>query len=246
MRCILVLGLLSVLATGMQPVAAAGDTIFRGGIAGAAEPSPLPLWTALVQRARQDGDDQPLKAAPRQSLSLPPISELAPADCNNACARAQWTAFLQSIRNEPRIQQLNAVNRWVNAKPYIEDWKNWGVPDYWETPPEFMRRGGDCEDYAIAKYFSLIRLGVAPADLRIVVVEDRNLKASHAVVAVRYAGQTWLLDIAVPAVVPMNVARQYAPVYAFNSNGWWLYPPMRDASTKPTDLISPARRVPSR
>ncbi len=143
--------------------------------------------------------------------------------CSGACARNRWSNFLESIRSLTPRRQLDAVNRWANAKPYVEDWTNWGVPDYWETPAEFVARGGDCEDYAIAKYFSLVRLGFSPAALRIVVVNDRNLQAFHAVLAVRQSGQTWLLDNAVPAVVPMSVAIQYAPVYALNERSWWLY-----------------------
>ncbi len=119
------------------------------------------------------------------------------------------------------------MNRFANARPYVEDIRNWGVADYWETPGEFFARGGDCEDYAIAKYFSLVRLGFSPDDLRIVVVNDTNLNAFHAVLSARIDGQTLLLDNQIPLVVPMDIAVQYKPVYALNEHGWWLYGPLK-------------------
>lgn len=235
--------LLAALALTTSGGAVAADAVFDSGIEGSAGASPFPHWSRLLQRARAEGDDKSLtgtfhrprsRHAPRAAGTDPPA-----ADCDNRCAQDRWTGFLQSIRDLPWPQQLDHVNRWVNARPYIEDWMNWGVPDYWETPAEFVRRGGDCEDFAIAKYFSLIRLGFSPGDLRIVVIKDRNLQASHAVLAVRRAGQTWLMDIAVPEVVPMALATQYTPVYAVNAQGWWLYDPARVATGGAADSSAP-------
>ena len=224
--------LLAALALTMAGGAAA-DVVFDSGIEGSAGTSPLRHWSGLLQRARVEGDDKSLTGIshppPGQRAPQAAGTGLAPADCDNRCARDRWTGFLQSIRDLPWFQQLDRVNRWANARPYIEDWMNWGVPDYWETPAEFVRRGGDCEDFAIVKYFSLVRLGFPAGDLRVVVIDDRNLHASDAVLAVRRAGQTWLMDIAVPEVVPMALATEYTPVYAFNAQGWWLYNPARFA-----------------
>lgn len=242
MRPVCVL-LLAAIALAAPSGAVAGGTVFGGGVQGAQGFSYFPLWMRVLQQVRATGDDQPMSspapALPRIVLTKPaaapatkPPAGSAPATtattatattCSGACARNRWSNFLESIRSLTPRRQLDAVNRWANAKPYVEDWTNWGVPDYWETPAEFIARGGDCEDYAIAKYFSLVRLGFSPAALRIVVVNDRNLQAFHAVLAVRQSGQTWLLDNAVPAVVPMSVAIQYAPVYALNERSWWLY-----------------------
>lgn len=227
---LLILGL----AIGVRPAHAAGGGLLPGGVAGEQGFAQFPLWGALLQKARKTGDDRPLplRTGPVPARTPGDVGALLPNSCEAACARRRWIAFLYGIRRKPKLLQLEAVNRWANAKPYVEDWMNWGVADYWETPAEFMRHGGDCEDYAIAKYFSLVRLGFPPADLRIVVVEDRNLKASHAVVAVRLEGRTWLLDIAVSQIVPVEIARQYRPVYAFNAQGWWLYPAVFAAASQ--------------
>ncbi|MEI9890887.1 MAG: transglutaminase-like cysteine peptidase [Caulobacteraceae bacterium] len=117
-----------------------------------------------------------------------------PCADDRRCVPAEWTAFLESLQGRPRHEQMAAVDRWVNARPYVEDIANWGVADYWETPGEFLAHGGDCEDYAITKYFSLTRLGFAADDLRLTIVNDSVMGAFHAVLAVRLDGETWLLD----------------------------------------------------
>jgi predicted transglutaminase-like cysteine proteinase len=144
-------------------------------------------------------------------------------DAERTCIPAAWTIFLDSIRKLSQHEQMDAVNNWANAKPYVEDSVNWHVADYWETPGEFIAHGGDCEDYAITKYFSLTRLGFSPSDLRIVIVDDLNLKAFHAVLAVRNGRGVWLLDDQLPQIVRMDVAVQYIPIYSLNELGWWLH-----------------------
>lgn len=148
-----------------------------------------------------------------------------PAGCaeERHCAPAEWLTFLAAQAGQPRRAQLDAVNRWANAKPYVEDWVNWQVGDYWETPGEFIARGGDCEDFAIAKYFSLVRLGFPVHDLRIVVVSDTRTHGFHAALAVRLDGTVWLLDNLLPAAVPMESQPQYVPVYSLNGEGWWMH-----------------------
>lgn len=139
------------------------------------------------------------------------------------CVPAEWTAFLDGLRAKPSLEQMAAVDRWVNARPYVEDRVNWGVADYWETPGEFLTHGGDCEDYAVTKYFSLTRLGFPAEDLRLVIVNDRVLRAFHAVLAVRIDGQTWVLDNQAAEPEPFAQATRYTPIYALNQQGFWIY-----------------------
>jgi predicted transglutaminase-like cysteine proteinase len=138
------------------------------------------------------------------------------------CIPKSWTDFLTSAKPLEARAQLDAVNRWANAKPYVEDMTNWALPDYWETPGEFIAHGGDCEDYAIAKYFSLVRLGFSPRDLRIVIVSDSRAHDFHAVLVARLDGNDWLLDNQLPDVMPLAAEPQYAPVYSLNEQGWSL------------------------
>lgn len=162
------------------------------------------------------------------STQIAPASKVdATALCPTGtdCKLSQWKAFLKETAKLPRDKQLEAVNTWANAHPYVEDWASWGLPDYWETPAEFLARGGDCEDYAIIKYFSLIQLGFQADEMRILVVNDINLGIFHAVLAVhKKDAPTVLLDNQVAQVVPMALASHYVPIYSLNEKGWWMAP----------------------
>jgi predicted transglutaminase-like cysteine proteinase len=111
----------------------------------------------------------------------------------------------------------------MNTRRYITDPRNWGVPDYWETPGEFMTKFGDCEDYAIAKFLSLKRLGWTDDELRIAAVKDLNLKVGHAILIVYHAGKTWVLDNQIKRVVEAESIRHYQPVYSINETSWWRH-----------------------
>ncbi len=80
----------------------------------------------------------------------------------NSISQSTWHELLDSIRSMGEKQQVEQVNFYFNSViQYVTDEQNWGVPDYWSTPAELLEKGaGDCEDLAIAKYFSLIFAGV--------------------------------------------------------------------------------------
>ncbi len=140
------------------------------------------------------------------------------------CAEERLTRLLAELADKPLADQLSAVNRFFNRAPYVLDPVNWGVPDYWASPGQFAAKDGDCEDYAIAKYLALRRLGVPARMMRIVVLEDRNLNTDHAVLAVRDpAGRIWILDNQTPIVVKAERIRHYRPVYSINEEAWWLH-----------------------
>jgi len=198
----------------LAPASAHAASVFQSGVPGSHGFAYFPFWQQVLTDMAAA---EPPSAAHADAAHVPQCANL------RRCIPTAWTAFLDSIRKEPRRAQLDAVNQWANAKPYVDDIVNWHVADYWATPGEFIARGGDCEDYAIAKYFSLVRLGFSPDDLRLVIVHDTNLNAFHAVLAVRDGGTTWLLDNQLPQVVAMDVAVQYQPIYSLNEHGWWLH-----------------------
>ena len=92
------------------------------------------------------------------------------------------------------LDQLDAVNRFLNNWRYKEDFANYGRRDYWASPLEFFLRSGDCEDYAIAKYVTLRELGFSAEALRLVVVQDVVRDLAHAVLAVYLDDQVYILD----------------------------------------------------
>lgn len=143
----------------------------------------------------------------------------------NLCHMRDWLAFLEGLRGRPRAEQLEAVNRYANRKHYVLDLDNYGLEDYWAVAREFLYNNGDCEDFAITKFFSLRWLGYAMDDLRIVVLQDTNLRVPHAVLAVAGQDDVMILDNQIQEVVSQRDIVHYAPVYAINENHWWLFLP---------------------
>lgn len=141
------------------------------------------------------------------------------------CHLVEWHSFLMTLKDKDRMSQLQEVNRYVNGHPYILDIVNWGVPDHWETPKEFLDRSGDCEDYAISKFYSLRVLGMDNTNLRIVVLQDLNLQIPHAILVAYLDGKPFVLDNQIPEVVSADIIRHYRPFYSINEQNWWLHRP---------------------
>jgi predicted transglutaminase-like cysteine proteinase len=130
-------------------------------------------------------------------------------------------------RQEPEVQLL-VINRFFNRQiEFATDPQAWGQADYWASPLESLqRRRGDCEDYAIAKYFSLLAAGMAVARLRLVYVRaqlDDGPSQAHMVLAYYPpdGGQTLILDNLVEEVLPAAQRSDLVPVFSFNSVGLW-------------------------
>ncbi|MEH6545883.1 MAG: transglutaminase-like cysteine peptidase [Sneathiella sp.] len=150
-----------------------------------------------------------------------------PGDCQsgkyNRCAHQKWLALIEDWLELPKEEQLNRVNRHMNLFRYILDPVNWGVRDYWEIPKEFFARFGDCEDYAIVKYFTLRALGWSADDMKIVVLQDMNLGIAHAILVVEFNGENLVLDNQIGQVINANRIKHYRPIYSVNEIGWWRH-----------------------
>lgn len=133
----------------------------------------------------------------------------------------QWQHMLAAARGQATMEGLKLVNRFFNRWPYRLDREVYGAPDYWATPEEFMTRSGDCEDYGIAKYYTLRQLGFSPEQLRLVVVQDRIRGIGHAVLAVYLDEGVYILDNLTDQVLPHTTYRHYLPQYSVNeAHGW--------------------------
>jgi predicted transglutaminase-like cysteine proteinase len=120
---------------------------------------------------------------------------------------------------------LQAVNRFANTRDYVLDLDNYGVEDYWAVPREFLGNGGDCEDYVITKLFSLRWLGYPADEMRIVIVQDTNLRIPHAILAVARGPETLILDNQAEAVLRAVDLVHYVPVFSINEHRWWIHLP---------------------
>jgi predicted transglutaminase-like cysteine proteinase len=134
-----------------------------------------------------------------------------------------WEKALRPFAGLPLDQMASAVNSLANRKPYVTDEANWHVADYWENPIEFFQRGGDCEDYAIAKYVSLRMLGVPEDRMRIAIVQDLEKNVPHAVLILYSNRGPLLLDSQIKDVRYTDSVSRYRPIFTINRTSWWMH-----------------------
>ena len=134
-----------------------------------------------------------------------------------------WQGFMKGHGTEARAERETAmlaiVNRYFNRARFVSDIEHWGVDDYWATPAELIASdGGDCEDYAIAKYFALKELGIPKARLRITYVRSLLLKQAHMVLAYYPTPQAdpLILDNLEDQIRPGSQRLDLIAVYSFN------------------------------
>ncbi len=137
-----------------------------------------------------------------------------------------WQKLLATQQQAPEAQRLKVVNLFFNHQmQYREDIDLWREVDYWATPVQSLWKGaGDCEDYAIAKYFSLRHLGVSGDKLRITYVKALRQNRAHMVLTY-YASpdaMPLVLDSLMDDILPASQRSDLLPVYAFNAEGLWL------------------------
>lgn len=142
----------------------------------------------------------------------------------------QAQALVQQIERSgvhEEAQRLREVNDFFNRRlSFKDDQVVWGAPDYWASPLESLdKRAGDCEDYAIAKYFSLAATGVPADRLRMVYVRARLQGQSLAHMVLAYYAQPGaeplILDNLRPEVLPASQRPDLTPVFSFNTEGLW-------------------------
>jgi predicted transglutaminase-like cysteine proteinase len=184
-------------------------------------PKVLPRWGRIRERAA----DQMAHLADGEAEALPR-------------AILEWRQMLAAARGKNEMEQLETVNRFFNRWPYRLDREVYGAADHWATPEEFMIHSGDCEDYGIAKYFTLRRLGLPAAQLRLVVVRDRIRGIGHAVLAVYLDEAVYILDNLTDQVLPHTRYRHYLPQYSVNEIHAWAHLPVK-AKTAFSDRPAP-------
>ena len=136
-----------------------------------------------------------------------------------------WQHMVDSSISLDEQQKLVRVNDFFNQVRFISDEKHWKKLDYWATPIELLATdGGDCEDFAIAKYITLRALKVPDDKLRITYVKALVLDQAHMVLT--YYGTPGsipsVLDNLDPVIKPADQRLDLEPVYSFNGEGLWL------------------------
>jgi len=96
----------------------------------------------------------------------------------------EYNEIIHSNKKDTSLKQLKKINTYLNKLTYKGDMLNNKQSDYWATPKEFLISGfGDCEDYAIIKYFTLVKLGFNPDKLFITIAYDTRSRRHHMVLS---------------------------------------------------------------
>ena len=142
-------------------------------------------------------------------------------------------ALLTTLAGQDEEARLIAINRFFNQRiAFTSDMEVWGVEDYWASPLEMLGKGrGDCEDYVIGKYFSLLATGMPPARLRLVYVRATQAAVgrqgvtvlAHMVLAYSAApgDDPLILDNLIGEIRPASRRPDLLPVFSFNDAGLW-------------------------
>jgi predicted transglutaminase-like cysteine proteinase len=188
-------------------------------------------------------------------VNLPLVRELALTRYGPDTARVvdEWQAQIEIMRSLPDKDKLARANNFFNARiRWVQDAQAWGQDDYWATPLELIGRGmGDCEDFAIAKYLTLILAGVEIDKLRITYVKARimdngKVKSTAHMVLAYYPSpnaEPVILDNIFIDVLPASQRSDLTPVYGFNSNGLWVGHATAPATTQPGTKLSRWRNL---
>lgn len=139
--------------------------------------------------------------------------------------RAEWQALVAKERLASVGGKVAAVNQFFNSFEFVEDSYLWGKDDYWATLSETLgKNGGDCEDLAVAKYFTLSKLNIPEERMRITYVVSLQTKKPHMVLLCDcFPPQDPLvLDMVNKSVLPVSGRSDLVPVYSFNRFGYWI------------------------
>ena len=139
-----------------------------------------------------------------------------------------WDKVIEGAKKKPTLEKIKAVNDFFNKIKYRRDSRHWKKRDYWASPFEFMGTGaGDCEDYAIAKYFSLRKLGIPDRKMRITYVKykGRRTKYDQAHMVLTYYHKPnstpIVLDNINKKLKLATKRKDLKPIYSFNATGLW-------------------------
>ena len=137
-----------------------------------------------------------------------------------------WQILMQENQDLSEREKLAVVNDFFNSNVmFVDDIFLWNKEDYWATPIEMLSLGaGDCEDYSIAKYFTLKQLGVDEDKLRITYVKAIDLNQAHMVLTYfeNKRAIPLVLDNLINEIQPASRRQDLTPVYSFNGTGLWL------------------------
>lgn len=181
---------------------------------------------------------------PERKLVYPALFGSMEKQSKDLSAFTKWTSMFERYRAQSEANGVKAtlaaahlnvpspisigdlarnIDKVLNNISYVDDQQNWGKSDYWATPAEFLTRGGDCEDFAIAKYMALKSLGVPEDHMRITIVHDTVKNIPHAILIVYAEDGPLVLDNQSRITQKADDITRYKPIFSINETAWWLH-----------------------
>ncbi len=157
-----------------------------------------------------------------------------------------WENLMRREWSSSDREKLEKVNSFINKIPYREDIDVWGVRDYWATPVEFLGRGaGDCEDYAIAKYFTLKAMRIPEEKLRITYVKSLQVGKTHMVLtyADKPGDEPLVLDNLNKSIRPASERSDLMPIFSFNGTELWMAQQRGQGESTESSRLKPWRNL---
>ena len=205
------------LAVGLYPATTFAGYSFADGADYLTASQNFPRWAALM--ARHDAQTRELDGCIADGAQCP------------SALRAFREVVIDGAPLDAR-RKIDLANRFINTRRWsIEPRRD----DDWRTLDEFLHRGGDCEDFAIAKYFLLRRLGFSVDDVRVAITWDRQVRDYHAVTLVHFGGRVYVLDVDGP---PRFGQDNYRFLFSINESGVWDHA-SRDPRHRNDDVHQP-------
>jgi predicted transglutaminase-like cysteine proteinase len=136
-----------------------------------------------------------------------------------------WQQMIRSPDSPVERDRLKQVNDFFNGARFVDDTEVWQQENYWATPLEFLiMDAGDCEDFSVAKYFTLEKMGVEMKKLRLTYVKALTLNKAHMVLAYYPKSDSipLILDNLQPGIQLATDRMDLMPVYSFNGKDLWL------------------------
>ncbi|WP_246589571.1 transglutaminase-like cysteine peptidase [Marinobacterium ramblicola] len=136
-----------------------------------------------------------------------------------------WQALIRDLADAPEQTKLEQVNAFFNQVRFLDDIEHWKQEDYWATPVEFLiSNGGDCEDFAIAKYYTLKELGIRIDKMSLTYVKALELNQAHMVLTYYPTPESvpLVLDNLIGEIKTADQRPDLLHVYTFNGDNLWL------------------------
>ncbi|MGI1677099.1 MAG: transglutaminase-like cysteine peptidase [Cellvibrionaceae bacterium] len=144
----------------------------------------------------------------------------------------QWISLIENFRASSENEKLHATNDYFNHQiRFTDDVAVWNKEDYWATPLETISKlQGDCEDFSLAKYVTLLLLGIPEDRIRLIYVQAslsssaNRAPVAHMVLAYYPTpnAEPLVLDNLVPQIQLASKRPDLTPVFSFNASSLWV------------------------